>query len=48
MGLKRALRVWETLPRDYRRRWGIETGFRVEKGFRAKTTSRDEAVNSTG
>lgn len=44
LGLKEALRAWQTLPEDYRRRWGIETGFRVGKGFRAKTTSTNETV----
>ena len=44
-GLKEALRAWNMLPDDYRRRWGIETGFRVEKGFRAKTTSTNETVS---
>jgi len=44
LGFKRAVRDWQTLPRDYRRRWGIETGFRVGKDFRAKTTSRNETV----
>ena len=29
---------------DYRRRWGIETGYRVDGGFRARTTSRDERL----
>ena len=44
MGYKRAVRTWQRLPQDYRKRWGIETGFRVEKGFRALTTSPDEAI----
>ena len=44
LGFKEALRVWEKLPADYRRRWGIETGYRVDGGFRAKTTSRDERL----
>ena len=44
LSLKEALRVWEKLPLDYRRRWGIETGYRVDGGFRAKTTSRDERL----
>ena len=44
LGFKEALRVWEKLPADYRRRWGIETGYRVDGGFRAKTTSRDEKL----
>ena len=42
LGVKAALRVWEKLPREYRKRWGIETGYRVDIGFRAKTTSTDE------
>jgi len=44
LGFKNAVRAWQTLPRDYRRRWGIETGFRVGKGFRAKTTSKNETI----
>ena len=38
------MRVWEKLPGEYRRRWGIETGYRVDGGFRARTTSRDERL----
>ncbi|MBE3102549.1 MAG: transposase [Firmicutes bacterium] len=41
---KEAVRVWERLPQDYRRRWGIETGYRVDGGFRAMTTSKDEKL----
>lgn len=44
LGFGEALRVWEKLPLEYRRRWGIETGYRVDGGFRAKTTSRDEGM----
>jgi len=44
MGYKKAMKSWQKLPQDYRKRWGIETGFRVEKGFRAKTTSPDETI----
>ena len=44
LGFKEALRVWSRLPQDYRRRWGIETGYRVDGGFRAKTTSTDERL----
>lgn len=44
LGAEKALRAWERVPEDYRRRWGIETGFRVGKAFRAKTTSRNQAV----
>ena len=44
LGFKEAVRVWSRLPQDYRRRWGIETGYRVDGDFRAKTTSRDERL----
>ncbi len=44
LGFKEALHVWSWLPQDYRRRWGIETGYRVDGGFRAKTTSTDERL----
>lgn len=44
LGADKALRTWHMIPEDYRRRWGIETGFRVGKAFRAKTTSKDEAL----
>ncbi|MGC9145498.1 MAG: hypothetical protein ACP5GS_05220 [Nitrososphaeria archaeon] len=29
------------IPEEYRYRWGIETSYRVEDGFEAKTTSRN-------
>jgi hypothetical protein len=32
------------LPGDYRRRWGIETGYSGVEGFRARTTSRNHAL----
>jgi hypothetical protein len=32
------------LPEDYRRRWGIETGYSNVEGFRAKTTSRSHSL----
>lgn len=44
LGVKEALQVWERLPRDYRCRWGIETGYRVDGCFRALTTSTDETL----
>jgi len=44
LGFKEAVRVWSRLPQDYRRRWGIETGYRVDGEFRAKTTSTDERL----
>jgi IS4 transposase len=32
------------LPEDYRRRWGIETGYRDIERMRAKTTSRKNSI----
>ncbi len=32
------------LPEDYRRRWGIETGYSEVEEFRARTTSRNHAL----
>jgi hypothetical protein len=32
------------IPSEYRRRWGIETGFRVQDNVQAKTTSRKYGV----
>jgi len=44
LGFAEAVRVWERLPKDYRKRWGIETGYRVDEDFRAVTTSKDEKL----
>ncbi|MFP3214551.1 MAG: transposase [Nitrososphaeria archaeon] len=33
-------RIVDIIPEEYRYRWGIETSYRVEDGFEAKTTSR--------
>ena len=44
LGFKEAVRVWERLPEYYRKRWGIETGYRVDGGFRAMTTSKTEKL----
>lgn len=44
MGFSEAVHVWSRLPKDYRKRWGIETGYRVDEGFRAVTTSKDEKL----
>jgi putative transposase len=44
LGFSEAVRVWSRIPDFYRRRWGIETGYRVDGGFRALTTSRDEKL----
>jgi hypothetical protein len=32
------------LPDDYRRRWGIETGYSGEEGLRARTTSKSHSL----
>jgi len=32
------------IPEQYRKRWGIETGYRSSKGIRARTTSRSPSV----
>jgi len=42
--IKSANKVWAEIPEYYRKRWGIETGYRVDGGFRALTTSRNEKV----
>ena len=34
-------RIVDIIPEEYRYRWGIETSYRVEDGFEAKTTSRN-------
>ena len=34
-------RIVSIIPEEYRYRWGIETSYRVEDGFEAKTTSRN-------
>ncbi|MDG6930548.1 MAG: hypothetical protein JRN26_03515 [Nitrososphaerota archaeon] len=31
----------DVIPEEYRYGWGIETSYRVEDGFEARTTSRD-------
>jgi len=37
-------RIVDIIPEEYRYRWGIETSYRVEDGFEAKTTSRNLRV----
>jgi hypothetical protein len=39
-----ATRLPVFIPSEYRRRWGIETGYRVQDTVQAKTTSRKYAV----
>lgn len=39
-----ALRLYARIPDEYRKRWGIETGFRVQNTIEAKTTSPNYTV----
>lgn len=40
----KASSLYAFIPQEYRRRWGIETGFRVQGGLEAKTTSTNYAL----
>lgn len=42
-----AMTAFEKMPDEYRKRWGIETGFRVQDNVQAKTTSTDYTVRIT-
>ena len=44
MSIVRVILAFEQLPEEYRKRWGIETGFRVQDGVQAKTTSTNLTV----
>jgi len=44
MSLLRVILAFEGLPEEYRKRWGIETGFRVQDSVQAKTTSSNLTV----
>jgi hypothetical protein len=46
MPYEEALRVFSLLPDEYRRRWGIESGFRVQDNVQAKTTSADYTIRT--
>jgi len=41
---KNDIKLINKIPNLYRRRWGIETSYRVKKGFRAQTTSKNYKV----
>lgn len=41
-----ALAVFSLLPDEYRKRWGIESGFRIQDNVQAKTTSTDYTVRT--
>ena len=42
----RALDEIETLPEEYRRRWGIETGYKQVEQVRPRTTSRNASFRA--
>jgi len=44
MSVERVILAYEQLPEEYRKRWGIETGFRVQDNVQAKTASPNYAV----
>jgi hypothetical protein len=44
LSVERVILVYDRLPKDYRKRWGIETGFRVQDNVQAKTTSKSYTV----
>lgn len=44
MRYREAFRLFSQIPDEYRRRWGIETGYRVQNQVKAKTTSKNFTV----
>jgi Transposase DDE domain len=44
MQYREAFRLFPKIPEEYRRRWGIETGYRVQNQVKAKTTSTSFTV----
>lgn len=44
MSVERVILAYEQLPEEYRKRWGKETGFRVQDKVQAKTASSNYAV----
>jgi IS4 transposase len=46
MNIPRRFVMWNVrrLPDDYRRRWGIETGYAGVETFRARTTSKNHSL----
>ena len=44
LSVLRVILAFERLPEEYRKRWGIETGFRMQDNVEAKTTSTNRAV----
>ncbi len=46
MPYQEAMAAFEAIPDEYRKRWGIESGFRVQDNVQAKTTSTNYAVRT--
>jgi len=44
LSVERVVLAYDQLPEEYRKRWGIETGFRVQDNVQAKTTSKSFTV----
>ena len=44
LSVERVILAYGLLPEEYRKRWGIETGFRVQDNVQAKTTSSNFTV----
>jgi hypothetical protein len=42
--VERVILAYDQLPEEYRKRWGIETGFRVQDNVQAKTTSKNYTI----
>lgn len=46
MRYREAFRLFPEIPDEYRRRWGIETGYRVQNQIKAMTTSTNFTVRA--
>lgn len=47
MAYEEAFRLYAQIPEEYKKRWGIETGFRVQNNVKAKTTSTNYTIRLT-
>jgi hypothetical protein len=46
MSYEEAKAAFDEIPEEYRKRWGIETGFRVQDNVQAKTTSMNYTIRT--
>ena len=46
MSYEEAMAAFDEIPEEYRRRWGIETGFRVQDNVQARTTSTNYTIRT--